>query len=368
MAHRHHVDLCSRATTHAGRMVRYVPVGLPVRASSGIVPTPRADMQTLAHQKWFRPMLCVLTPNPTVDRLLLVPAFRGADVCRINETRLAAGGKGINIVRVAGALGVAARSLAPLGGTAGQQIAALAAHEGLDARWHWLPAAESRTCVLVIDPDAPDTLVLNEHGPHLSQSDWRELADLVRSEAATADGFISAGSLPPGVEAGWFAGLLHTLLAQTIDVAVDTSGAALVAAIQLPLALLKVNAAELGAALGMAIAGPHDALLAAQAARRHGPRAVIVTLGSAGAVGVDGAGAWYAQPPVVPAISPVGSGDSFLAGVAVARLRGQPLPEALRLGAACGAANTLTIGSGIVRPADVEQIYAATSVTPLLPT
>ena len=40
---------------------------------------------------------------------------------------------------------------------------------------------------------------------------------------------------------------------------------------------------------------------------------MIVTLGKDGAVAVGDGGAWWARPPEVTLISPVGSGDAFLA-------------------------------------------------------
>ena len=41
---------------------------------------------------------------------------------------------------------------------------------------------------------------------------------------------------------------------------------------------------------------------------------------------------------------------------------GAGLAEALRLGVACGAANTLAVGAGILRVDDVAQLRAATTL------
>jgi fructose-1-phosphate kinase PfkB-like protein len=92
---------------------------------------------------------------------------------------------------------------------------------------------------------------------------------------------------------------------------------------------------------------------------------VIVTLGRDGAVTATPDGGWWARPPDIQAVSPVGSGDSLLAGVTVALLDGLPFAEALRLGVACGAANTLTIGTGNIRLADVAAIREQIALQPL---
>src|SRR5262245_20139902 len=131
-------------------------------------------------------MLLSLTPNPAIDRTLIVPGFRTAEVTRIAEMHDVAGGKGLNVVRVARTLGVPVRACGPLGGASGRRIAALAEAEGFDGRWSWLDDGESRTCLIVLDPSVPDTLVINERGPQISADDWERLAALVHTEAAGA--------------------------------------------------------------------------------------------------------------------------------------------------------------------------------------
>ncbi len=303
-------------------------------------------------------MLLSLTPNPAIDRTLIVPGFRAAEVSRVVEKHDAAGGKGLNVVRVARALGLPARACGPLGGEAGRRIAALAAAEGLETAWSWLAEGESRVCVLVVDPAVPDTLVINERGPQVSAADWAALAATVRAAADDASACAISGSLPPGVMVAQFVELLDALLAIG-PLYLDTSGQALAAALELPLALLKVNGHELGEALGRTITTPAEAHEAAARVRERGPRTVIVTLGREGAVAVGADGAWWARPPDVALVSPVGSGDAVLAGFAAAALQGARLDDALRLGVACGAANTMTIGAGVVRPEDVARLRAA---------
>ena len=67
-------------------------------------------------------------------------------------------------------------------------------------------------------------------------------------------------------------------------------------------------------------------------------------------------------PAEIAAISAVGSGDAMLAGVAAALAERSGLAEALRLGVACGAANTLAVGAGILHADDVVQLRATTTL------
>ena len=309
--------------------------------------------------------LLALTPNPAIDRILTVPGFRTAEMCRITEVRESAGGKGINVSRVAQLLGHHTRVCGPLGGNNGQRIAAFAQQEGLDTTWTWLTIGESRICDIIVDPDIPDTLVLNDRGPHVSREDWEVLATQVQQEASSATAFTVSGSLPVGVAPEWLVQLVTQILPTELLTYIDTSGPALQAMLQLPVTAIKINAEELGSVLGMTIATPQDACHAAHRVQEYGPRTIIVTLGKVGAVAVGPNEAWFAQAPEVPAISPVGSGDAFLAGVVVGLLEGQSLVEGIRLGVACGAANTLHVGGGLLSLDDVIALKSHVAINPI---
>ena len=53
---------------------------------------------------------------------------------------------------------------------------------------------------------------------------------------------------------------------------------------------------------------------------------------------------------------PVGSGDAFLAGLAVAYGRGEPLVDAARLGMAAAIANAQVPGAGVLDPGSIDGI------------
>jgi ribokinase len=109
--------------------------------------------------------------------------------------------------------------------------------------------------------------------------------------------------------------------------------------------ILVVNAVEataFGTALdvpvpeGAAEPGHLDVLAEALLAR--GPDLVVVTLGAGGALAFRTGHPALAQPAfAVNAVDTLGAGDAFTAGLAVGLAAGRPLPESLRLAAACGA-------------------------------
>ena len=92
---------------------------------------------------------------------------------------------------------------------------------------------------------------------------------------------------------------------------------------------------------------------------------MMVSLGPDGIVGLSNEGAYHAVPPKVEVSSPVGAGDSSVAGFLVAQLQGVGLAESLRLAVAVGTAAVLTPGTDLCRKDDVERLERLVSVTPL---
>jgi len=88
----------------------------------------------------------------------------------------------------------------------------------------------------------------------------------------------------------------------------------------------------------------------------------VLSLGALGAVAMDESGVWHAAVELEQVRNAVGSGDCFLAGMAVAIKRDEPLQEALRLAVACGAANAMDVETGYVRPDQVEALLGLVRV------
>jgi fructose-1-phosphate kinase PfkB-like protein len=125
----------------------------------------------------------------------------------------------------------------------------------------------------------------------------------------------------------------------------------------------KPNRKELGVALGVAVDSDADLRSAMKRLLELGARNAVITMGGDGAMAFDGNEFWHVTAPAVKAVNSVGSGDAFTAGLAAGLVDGQTLSEACRLGAACGAANALTLMAGEVRTEDVQRLVSQTTVT-----
>jgi 1-phosphofructokinase family hexose kinase len=310
-------------------------------------------------------LLLTVTSNPTIDRTLYVPHLTIGEVHRATSVHLAAGGKGLNVTRAARTLSYEVLATGPLAGHAGRLMADLAIAEGLPADWYWLESGETRTCML-LNHDTGDATVINEPGEALSEAAWAGFAAHVKRLANRAQAVALSGSLPVGVEPAALSALARSVAAAGRPVYLDTSVAALTAALAEPAGLcLKVNRAELAQGLGRTADNfSTDQIIAAgQTLLARGAALVVVTLGGQGALAISPEGCWQAAAPKIEVVSTVGSGDSFLAGLAVARLEGKSPEAALAFATACGAANAATRLPGRFERKTVETLLPKVMVS-----
>lgn len=316
-------------------------------------------------------MIVTLTANPSLDRTATLdrPLTRG-DVHRVNSVTVEPGGKGINVARVAHYAGHPVRAILP----AAPDDLILRGLDALRLSYRTVPLAEPvRTNLTLTEADGTTTKI-NEPGPSLDAESVERLANLLVLESERADWVVLSGSLPPGVPAEWYADLVRALRPWGCRIAVDTSDAPLLAlAAQFPDAapdLLKPNSEELAQLTGAdpvaleAAAANGDPGVCAEAARTlvsRGVRAVMATLGGAGAVLVTADGAWHASPPPVTVRSTVGAGDSSVAGYILADTRELAAPDRLRLAVAYGSAAASLAGTALPKPEQLNT--AAVTVT-----
>lgn len=284
-------------------------------------------------------MIVCLALSPALDVTHLVPSLRVGGIARPTRTVKVAGGKGLNVARSVARLGAPVRAVAVLGGRTGALIADLL--DGVDLRAVPIEG-ESRTCVSIAADDADGLTEVYEPAPALDAVAWDAVQDAVAGLGA-GDRIVVSGSLPAGVEPSALAELLTRARSAGVQAVIDTHGSALEAAVGAAPAVVKVNRSEASALLG----GPDASAehLARGVHDRTGGVA-IVTDGLAGSSAVDGEGVVHVPADTARGRFPVGSGDSYTAGVVVGLDRGEPLPAAVRLGAACATANALVPGAG----------------------
>jgi 1-phosphofructokinase family hexose kinase len=294
-----------------------------------------------------------LTPavqkSMTFARLTIDAVNRTADVSRY------ASGKSINAARVLTMLNEPVLTIGVAGGDAGRFMLADLDRIGVAHDFAAIDA-ETRTCVTLIDKSNGTATELVEESKPVPESAYADVLHRLTARLPEAAGLLLAGSLTPGGPAGFYADAVTAAKAAGKFVLLDASGEPLRHALAARPDVVKPNRHELAATAGVDV-NSDDALRdAIRVLVSQGPAWAVVTAGGGATVVSDGREFWTLATPQVPVVSPIGSGDSFAAGLLAGVARGQSVPEACRLAVACGAANAMTAKAGHVRRVDLHEI------------
>ncbi|WP_432548203.1 1-phosphofructokinase family hexose kinase [Kineococcus sp. SYSU DK004] len=293
-------------------------------------------------------LVLTVTPNPSVDHTVELAVLTRGEVHRATAALVEAGGKGVNVARALARHGHRASAVVPSGGVDGDRLVGLLAPQRVDV----VPVAVAgaiRTNTTVVEADGTTTK-LNEPGPVLSGQEVDALLRTVRARLTVGPRWlVSCGSLPPGAPADVHARVVALGREAGVATAVDTSGAALAAAVAADPDVVKPNLEELAELVARELQTVGDVLSAVTELRARGARRadVLVSLGGAGALLVTPRETvWAGGEPLVPR-STVGAGDCTLAGYLHA---GGPAAERLRTAVSWGRAAVLLPGSAVPGP------------------
>jgi 6-phosphofructokinase 2 len=302
--------------------------------------------------------IVTLTLNPALDASTEVPEMLPGMKLRCGPVRREAGGGGVNVARAVTALGEAALALHAVGGPTGAMVEAWLEQEGVPQQ-PLRVSGTTRENLAVLDRSSGEPYRLVLPGPPMTRAEWRRCLDAAVA-AARGPYLVASGSLPPGAPADLYARLARALEPSGTRLLLDCCGAPLRAALAGGVHLIKPNYREFDELLGRELSDGERESAAARLVADRRAEVVIVTLGSRGALLVsDAERALIPAPPVPRAGSPVGAGDSFMAGLAVALASGRELAEACAYGVAAAAAAVMTPGSEPCRRDDVERLAGA---------
>jgi 6-phosphofructokinase 2 len=302
------------------------------------------------------PDIVTVTLNPAIDVSTSVERIMPAHKLRCASERRDAGGGGVNVARVIRRLGGDVTAAYPAGGPIGALLERLVAAEGV------------RSCVAFIAGDTRESFTVCETasgrefrfvlpGPSLTEAEERAALEAFEAELDGARFLVASGSLWPGAQADVYARLAAAARRRNVRFVVDASGAALRQALEEGVWLAKPNLRELEELTGGALPDRAARVAACRELIDDGLAEIVaLTLSEEGALVVARGETWAAAPLQVETKSSVGAGDSFLGGMLFALSKEASLDDALRYGAAAGAAALLTPGTELCRREDVERL------------
>ncbi|GAT74629.1 1-phosphofructokinase family hexose kinase [Microbacterium hydrocarbonoxydans] len=290
-------------------------------------------------------MILVVTPNPALDLTWHVDRLVPGETHRADAGAARAGGKGLNVARVAHAQGADVVAIATVGGRTGIEFAAELGASGVPNALIEVAGA-TRQSVAIVDEHLGDTTVVNERGVNPSDAEWAALLAEVVDRLPSARVLVISGSLPPGAPDTLLPILIGVGRDAGVPVIVDTSGPALLRAADAGASVLKPNAAELAEATGIA-----DPVAGARSLIDRGVELVLLSLGADGMLAVTASEVVHARLGSPLAGNPTGAGDAGVAACAVLLAEGVGDPATvLRRATAWSAAAVLMPFAGEISP------------------
>ncbi len=311
-------------------------------------------------------MILTVTMNPSIDTRYQLDKLIIDDVNRVTPEKTA-GGKGLNVSRVLLQLGDDVLATGLLGGHMGAYMAELMDADGV--KNDFVPiAGETRICLNILHEGNQTELL--ESGPQIAPAELEAFTVKFAELAAKADVVTLSGSLPRGVDAGYYAELVKIAEEAGAKVLLDTSGASLEAALESDAKpeLVKPNLTEINGLLGTSFTTDDvDALREALAAdgRFAGIPWVVVSMGAAGSVGFHEGRAFRAKTPAIEAVNATGSGDSTIAGFAHAIAAGADDVTVLKTANTCGKLNAMDPKTGHLVMDRWDEVFNSVEVTEL---
>ncbi len=308
-------------------------------------------------------MITTVTLNVAVDKLYLTDRFQAGEVTRVKECNATAGGKGLNVARVASILGEKVLATGFVGGHSGEYVEEMLRRDSIASDFIHVNG-ESRTCINIIDQNGVSTELL-EPGVTVTGEDKKAFKAKFERLIHDSSVVVLSGSVPQGCGTEYYPELIEIAKSSGKNVILDTSGENLVNGIKACPTMIKPNKDEIKALLGVDATSKEDVIAAAKALHRSGIAYVIVSMGKYGAIVVCDEGVFEGNPPDVKVVNTVGCGDSMVAAFAVSFSRGYPVEEALQFALAVSSANAMCKQTGFFYPADLQKILSQGKVTKL---
>lgn len=298
-------------------------------------------------------VILTVTMNPALDKIYFVDDYKVNQVFRPKKVIASAGGKGLNVARVAKLLGHKVGATGFIGGSTGIFIESNIKVLGIEDEFIRI-SGETRECINITDTKNSTSSEVLEPGPIITKQEITMFINTYKNLIKKYEIITLSGSLSQGIPKDFYRILIKEAKLQGKKILFDTSGEYLLEGIKQKPYLIKPNKDELSILNSQKNNNLKDVLLNLV---EEGIIFPVITLGKDGCLTVINKEVYHFKAPKVEVINPVGSGDSFIAGCAVGLDLNYDLKDVLKLGMACGIANTQYTETGMVTKNIVDQYF-----------
>jgi 6-phosphofructokinase 2 len=305
-------------------------------------------------------MIFTLTMNPCLDRYIYVDELIVDDTIRAKKVVDYPAGKGIDVSRVIRELGGVSIAIALVGGANGRRLEEMLDKEGVIYSSIRVP---QETRMNIILETSKGQYRISMPGEKIGVKKLQVVLEVLNALVRQGDVVVVSGSLPKGVAAEFYTGIIFTLKQCGATVYFDADGDKLKAGVIGQPDYIKPNLHEFQRLIGKNVSSREEIISEARKVIEiHELRAILLTLGGEGAYFISNEKVLYTKTIKVPVKSAVGAGDSFLAGFVLKKTEGASDEEALRWANASGTAAVMTPGTRLCRKSDVEKLLEKVEV------
>ncbi|HET7658340.1 MAG TPA: 1-phosphofructokinase [Bacillales bacterium] len=295
-----------------------------------------------------------ITANPALDVFADVEELVPGTLHRTPPFRKNPGGKGINVAKALNAFGSPVLASGFLGGSNGRWIEKQLTKQGIATRFVPI-SSETRMNVKIVNTKGELT-EFNSKSPELTEEDWQQFDKLLEQIVKENSWVALCGKLPEDCSVNWYEKVIQHSRKLGVSTAVDTSGEALKRAVQARPDFIKPNLEELQELTGENLSTTEEVIQAARKLTETGINTVAVTLGAKGLIVARQDEVWQVTVPKVDVKSPVGAGDSVVAGFLHGFYHQHAFTDTIRFAAACGVAAVMKEGTAHPELMDIEPL------------
>ncbi|MEB7732662.1 1-phosphofructokinase family hexose kinase [Mammaliicoccus sciuri] len=311
--------------------------------------------------------LLTITLNTSVDIAYQIDHFELNHTNRVKTVIKTAGGKGLNVTRVANILGIDHLATGIIGGTTGEFIKRDLDQDHIKHDFYETNI-ESRQCIAILN-GAHQTELL-EPGDSITQEDIQLLIQHVTELIQAHDMIAISGSALPGMNVEAYQTLIDIAVSHGKKVLLDVNGHTLKDLLNhegqsLPY-LIKPNIEELAQLFNVKDQDNHQEIInALKSPLLSQISCVMISLGSNGALYKYQHQIYKVNIPKIKAVNAVGSGDSSIAGFSYGLIHKQDVHYAVKSAMAAGIANALEQKTGFLTKENFEYYLAKIKIEQL---
>ena len=297
-------------------------------------------------------MICTLTINPAIDRLLYIGELKLNNTNRIKEVCDVLGGKGTHVSVNLDILNCPNRAYGIILGENGLKIEAMMKNsKNIDTQFLHYNEGESRLNYAVISENGSCTLY-TEEGAMLPKKICEELVDRLNATLQDGDYLVLSGDASNTEIPNIYNYILDRLSDKKIKVFLDTSSKGLTEGIKKKPFLIKPNLDELSQLMERDIKTEKEIIEAMCEIASEGIECVAVSCGEDGSYASYRGELYKVYPLDINVVNTIGCGDAYLCGLVYGFYKNMEFEEILRYAAAISSAAAevnVTVGYNLNR-------------------